>query len=392
MISVRATYERRPVMDEGITYAALDDHKRRHQVAVLLPGMSKEDAITWTVDNTPAGIRKMVRKVLRITPGKVRFCYEAGPNGYVLQRRISSYEGVDCVVVAPSKTPRRAGDRVKTDRRDARKLVSLFRSGELVGVVPPTEEEEAVRDLCRCREAAQNRLTASRHQLDKFLTRNGYIYSEGKNWTKGHRAWLRRLCFDDWRRERTFETYLFGIDQDEERVKRLDVDIMRAAEEEPYRTLVGYVRCFRGFDTLSAMVVASELFAVGRFTDAPCLMGFLGMVPSEVTTSWSPRRGPITKAGNEHVRRILVEAAKHYRHPARISKALAKRRKGQPEWVITIADKAQSRLHHKYAKMMWGRGKHANVTAIAVARELVGFLWSVLIQAATSMNVEEVAA
>jgi transposase len=261
-----------------------------------------------------------------------------------------------------------------------------------VGVVPPLEAEEAVRDLCRCREAAQKRLNASRHQLDKYLTRNGYLYRQGSNWTTRHQTWLRSLVFDDWRREKVFQTYLFAIEQDEERVKRLDAEIRRAAEEEPYRTLVGYVRCFRGLDTLSAMVVTSELFAIGRFTTASSLMGFLGLVPSEDTTGWTPCRGPITKAGNEHVRRILVEAAKHYRHPARISKALAERRKGQPEWVIAIADKAQSRLHQKYARMIWGRSKHANVTAIAVARELVGFLWAVLIRAATTMDSEELAA
>lgn len=379
-------------MYEDITYAALDDHKRRHQVAVLLPGMERKDALTWMVENTPAGIRKMVRKVLKMVDGDVRFCYEAGPNGYALQRQISKFDRVECVVVAPSLTPRRAGDRVKTDKRDARKLVGLFRAGELVPVVSPMEEEEALRDLCRCREAAQERVMASRHQLDKFLTRNGYLYRQGKNWTKRHWEWLRGLSIDDWRRERTFQTYLFAIEQDEERVKRLDVEILRASEEEPYRTLVGYIRCFRGFDTWSAMVVVSELFAVGRFGTAPSLMGFLGLVPSEDTTGWSPRRGPITKAGNEHVRRILVEAAKHYRHPARISKALALRRKGQPEWVITIADKAQGRLHQKYSKMVWGRSKHANTTAVAVARELVGFLWAVLIQSATNMNSNELVA
>lgn len=379
-------------MYEDITYVALDDHKKRHQVAVLLPGMARKDALTWMVENTPAGIRKMVRKVLKMTDGEVRFCYEAGPNGYALQRQINRFDRVECVVVAPSLTPRRTGDRVKTDRRDARKLVGLFRAGELVPVVSPLKEEEALRDLCRCRETAQKRVMASRHHLDKFLTRNGYIYRQGKNWSKRHREWFRSLIFDDWRRERTFQTYLFAIEQDEDRVKRLDVEIVRAAEEEPYRTLVGYVRCFRGFETWSAMVVVSELFAVGRFGTASSLMGFLGLVPREDTTGWSPRRGPITKTGNEHVRRILVEAAKHYRHPARISKAFALRRKGQPEWVITIADKAQVRLHQKYSKMMWDRGKHANTTAIAVARELVGFLWAVLIQSATDEHSHEYAA
>jgi transposase len=392
MCSVRATYIRRPVVEQDITYVALDDHKRKHQVAMLLPGMKREEAMTWRVENTRAGIRKMVRKVLRMAPGEVQVCYEAGPNGYALQRQINEFEGVNCAVVAPSKTPRRAGDRVKTDRRDARKLVCLFRAGELVVVVPPMEEEEAARDLCRCREAAQKRLKASRHQLDKYLTRNGYIYRNGKNWTSRHREWLRSLAFDDWRREKTFQTYLFGVEQDEDRVKRLDVEIVRAAEEEPYRTLVGFVRCFRGFDTLSAMVVTSELFAIGRFTTAPSLMGFLGMVPGEETTCWEPRRGAITKAGNEHVRRILVESAKHYRHPARISKALAERREGQPEWVIAIADQAQTRLHQKYCRLVWGRNKHPNIAAIAVARELVGFLWAVLIQAATNIDFNELAA
>lgn len=376
-------------MDESITYVGLDDHKRKHQVAVLLPGMEREDAMTWRAENTPGGIRKMVRKVLRLAPKNVRFCYEAGPNGYVLQRQINRFDDVECVVVAPSKTPRRAGDRVKTDRRDARKLAGLFRAGELVTIVAPLEIEEVVRDLCRCREVSQKRVTSSRHRLDKYLTRHGYIYWEGNNWTKRHREWLSGLNFDNWKQEKTFQSYMFAIEQDEERVKRLDDDVAQAAEEEPYRTLVGYVRCFRGFDTLSAMVVVSELFSVGRFSNASSLMAFLGMVPSEDTTGWTPRRGPITKTGNEHVRRILVEAAKHYRHPARVSKALAQRQKGQPEWVIAVANKAQSRLHKKYSKMVWRQRKNANVAAVAVARELVGFLWAVLIQAATNINIEE---
>ena len=372
-------------MFEGITYVALDDHKRKHQVAVLLPGMDRDDAITWRIENTRAGIRKMVRKVLKMAPGDVRFCYEAGPNGYVLQRRIEGFDGVSCVVVAPTKTPRRSGDRVKTDRRDAKKLVGLFRAGELQGIVPPMPEEEAIRDLCRCRRAAQRHLMASRHQLDKFLTRNGFVYWEGKNWTRRYREWLRTLSFDDWRREKTFHSYLFGEEQDEDRVKRLDAEIIRAAEEEPHRTLVGFVRCFRGLDTLSAMILITELYAVGRFMTAPAVMGFVGMVPSEDTTGWDPHRGPITKTGNGHVRRILVEAAKHYRHPARISRALATRRKGQPDWVIAIADKAQARLHQKYWKMVMGKGKHPNVATTAIARELVGFIWSVLSRAATEM-------
>jgi len=372
-------------MLESITYVALDDHKRKHQVAVLLPGMDRGDAITWRIENTRAGIRKMVRKVLKMAPGDVRFCYEAGPNGYVLQRRIEEFDGVSCVVVAPTKTPRRSGDRVKTDRRDAKKLVGLFRAGELQGIVPPVPEEEAIRDLCRCRRAAQRHLMASRHQLDKFLTRNGFVYWEGKNWTRRYREWLRTLSFDDWRREKTFHSYLFGEEQDEDRVKRLDAEIIRAAEEEPYRTLVGFVRCFRGLDTLSAMILITELYAVGRFMTAPAIMGFVGMVPSEDTTGWDPHRGPITKTGNGHVRRILVEAAKHYRHPARISRALATRRKGQPGWVIAIADKAQARLHQKYWKLVMGKGKHPNVATTAIARELVGFIWSVLSRAATEM-------
>lgn len=372
-------------MFESITYVALDDHKRKHQVAVLLPGMDRDDAITWRIENTRAGIRKMVRKVLKMAPGDVRFCYEAGPNGYVLQRRIEGFDGVSCVVVAPTKTPRRSGDRVKTDRRDAKKLVGLFRAGELQGIVPPMPEEEAIRDLCRCRRAAQRHLMASRHQLDKFLTRNGFVYWEGKNWTRRYREWLRTLSFDDWRREKTFHSYLFGEEQDEDRVKRLDAEIIRAAEEEPHRTLVGFVRCFRGLDTLSAMILITELYAVGRFMTASAIMGFVGMVPSEDTTGWDPHRGPITKAGNGHVRRILVEAAKHYRHPARISRALATRRKGQPDWVIAIADKAQARLHQKYWKLVMGKGKHPNVATTAIARELVGFIWSVLSRAATEM-------
>jgi transposase len=366
-------------MAKGITFVGLDAHKEMNSVAMLLPGRTVP--VVWDFPNEPAAIRRLVRKLEREAPGEVRICYEAGPVGYTLQRQITEAGSASCMVVAPSLIPRKPGERIKTDRRDARKLAELFRAGLLTEVQPPTLEDEAVRDLCRAREDAKEDLTRCRHRLGKMLLRKGLIFSRGKKaWTYAHRHWLRGLRFEDLSEQAVFDDYLLAIEQVEERVKGLDEKIEAVAQKEPYREPVAWLRCFRGIDTVTAMTIVSELYGFQRFQSPRGLMAFLGLVPSEHTTGYHPKRGGITKTGNGHVRRVLVEAAWHYRHRPGVG-SLRKRRQGQPAEIIALADKAQQRLYRRYRRMTES-GMPSPKAVTAVARELTGFIWAALTRAA----------
>lgn len=359
-------------MGERSTHVALDAHKKFLQVAMLGPG--SEMPIEWQVVHEDAAVRRMAKRILREATGKVRVCYEAGPCGYALQRTLVEL-GLDCVVIAPSLIPVKPGDRIKTDRRDARKLAELFRAGLLTEVHPPTMGEEAFRDLCRCREDAKEDLLRARHRLGKMLLRRGIVWREGKNWTHHHRTWLRSLSFDHPADKLVFEDYLLAIEHLEERIKGLESAIAAAAEQDPYREPVAALRCFQGVDTVTAVTLVAELHDFKRFQSPRELMGYLGLVPSEDSSSERRRLGSITKAGNSHARRVLVESAWHYRHPPRVGQALRKRREGQSGHVIAVADKAAQRLHRKFGKLQ-AKGKAMGKVVVAVARELVGFLWA----------------
>jgi len=357
-----------------VTFVALDAHKRSHQAAMLLPG--SDNPLTWEVMNNTKAIRKMVTRVKRESGDAALFCYEAGPCGFSLKRTIESM-GVRCMVVAPSLIPVKPGERVKTDRRDACKLAFLLRAGMLTEVEMPTVEEEAVRDLCRCREALKQDLLRARHRMSKFLLRRGIIYNQGAAWTQRHRAWLRSIEFEFKVDRLTFDDYLRAIEQMEERQKGLDENIAEVAQSPAYKEKVGLLRCFRGIETVTAMTILSELHGFRRFESPRQLMSYLGLTPSEYSSGDRIRHGPITKAGNSHVRRVLVEAAWHSRHKPCVGVALRKRRKGQPAWAIDVADKAKSRLHRRFWKLI-NKGKPYNKAVTAVARELVGFIWDVL--------------
>ncbi len=362
-------------MSDVITYVALDAHMRMLQVAMLVPG--SEVPIEWQVANENGAIRRMLKKIGREAKGEVRMCYEAGPCGYALQRTLKEL-GVDCVVIAPSLIPVKPGERIKTDKRDARKLVGLFRAGLLTEVHPPTPGEEAVRDLSRCREDARADMGRARHRLGKMLLRRGIVWKGGKkNWSQAYMKWLRTLEFDHPADKRVFNDYLLAIEHLEERLKGLVRALEAAAQEDPYRERVAALRCFQGIDTVTAMTLVAELHDFRRFQSARELMGYLGLVPSEHSSSDRRRLGSITKAGNSHARRALIESSWHYRHPPRLGAALRKRREGQAAAVIAIADKAAQRLHRKYWKLQ-ARGKPMPKVVVAVARELVGFLWAVL--------------
>lgn len=361
-------------MEEYITFVGLDAHKEEHHVCMRVAGEEKQQE--FVVRNHPQEIKRMVKRIRKQAPGPIRMCYEAGPCGFALQRQIVA-AGVSCMVVAPSLIPVKPGDRVKTDRRDARKLVDLFRAGLLTEVHPPTEEEEAVRDLCRCREAAKVAEISARHQLSKFLLRHGRIYTEGKSWTQKYFRWLRNLKLENAIEQRVLSDYLQEVERRMDRVKALDEALEEVAQQKPYATPVGWLRCFRGIDTVTAMGIVSELFGFARFTCPRDLMSYLGLVPSEDSSAGKRRRGAITKTGNRRVRRLLIEAAWHQRHWPITSKALRKRREGQPMWVIHVADRAKQRLHRRYWHLV-KNGKTQHLAVTVVARELVGFIWSVL--------------
>lgn len=357
------------------TYVGLDVHKDLIQVAMNLPG--EAEPVEWRIRHTSKAIPRLARRLRKDAPGSVMCCYEAGPCGYAPQRELEK-AGVRCQVVAPALIPVKPGERLKTDRRDAHKLGRLLRSGDLTEVHAPTEADEAVRDLCRTREDAKEDRERARHRLAKFLLRRGIFYTAGrKAWTHAHRAWLRTLDFEPAVAQATFDDYLQAVEQAEDRVKALDVKLEEVAQQEPYAELVGKLRCFRGIDTLTALILVAELYGFMRFSSARGLMAYLGMVPSEHSSGKTRRQGGITKAGNAHVRRVLIETAWHYRHRPSVSRKLAGRREGQPGWVIGIADAAQRRLNRKYWALV-NRGKPTNKATTAVGRELVGFIWAIL--------------
>jgi transposase len=364
-------------MEKGITVVGLDAHKVSTNVVVLVA--ESERRVEWQVYTERSSIRKMVKKILTLAVGsKVRFCYEAGPCGYALQRWIREM-GVECIVVAPSLIPRKPGARIKTDRRDARKLAELLRAGLLTEVHPPSEEDEAVRDLCRAREDAHEDLVRSRHRLSKLLLRRGRLWSGGKKaWSQGHRLWLRSLRFEQAADQVVLEDYLLTVEHVEERLRALDAHIEMASQQAPYAETVGALRCFRGIDTLTAMTLVAELHDFMRFDSARGLMAFLGLVPSEHSSGGKKQRGEITKTGNGHARRLLIEAAWHYRHRPGVQ-SLRARRQGQPAHAIALADKAMTRLHRRFTRML-ERGKPRPKVAVAIARELTGFIWAAMHQ------------
>jgi transposase len=360
-------------MEQVTTFVGIDAHKKDLFIAMLIG--PTPTPVTWQLANEPKAVRRLVRTLEREAPGPIRVVYEAGPCGYALQRQLTTTR-VTCDVIAPALIPRKPGERVKTNRRDARKLAELGRAGLLTVVQPPTPDEEAVRDLARARDDARADLQRCRHRLGKLLLRRGLHYP-GRNWTRAHRQWIETLTWTHAAERAVVDDYRLAIDQTEARLRALDERLADLAEHEPYREPVGWLRCFRGIDTLSAMLILAELHDCRRFASAPALMAYVGLVPSEYSTADHARRGPITKAGNALVRRLLVEIAWHYQHRPGVGVALARRRQGQPARVIAMADKAQLRLCRRFRKLALEH-KPAPKIAVAIARELAGFIWAAL--------------
>jgi transposase len=357
-------------------FVGLDVHKAFIQVAVL---DSRTGEISeWREAHTDAGVARLVRVLQREFPQRsIRLCYEAGPTGYHLSRRLNAVNGFSCSVIAPSLIPRKPGERIKTDRRDARKLVELLRAGLLTEVHEPTPEDEARRELCRARSAAQDDVKRAKQRLGKFLLRQSRRYPGKTPWTNKHLEWLERQQFELAHLQTTFDALLRALSQAQERVDELDDALEKAAQEKTVAKQVALHECFKGVQTTTAMGVVTELYNFERFDSPRALMAFLGMTPSEYSTGGRANRGGITKAGNSRLRKLLVEAAWNYTRSNKTGTRLRKRREGQPGWAIDHAEKAQQRLYSRYWTLV-AKGKHPNKALMAVARELVGFIWVVL--------------
>jgi transposase len=309
----------------------------------------------------------------------VRAVYEAGPTGFALARAARE-RGIEVRVAAPGSIPRGADDRVKTDRRDAVRLARLLAAGELRFAFVPSLADERFRDLVRSLEDLRGDLMRARHRLGKFLLRRGERYpGPGGAWTGSHLRWLRSLRFDDPCSRASFADYLAAVELLVGRRASLLEPLEQAIPASSHAEVIGRLRCFRGIDTLSGAGLAAEIGDFGRFARPSLLSGFLGIVPSERTSDLKRRQGSITKAGPAHARRLLVEAAHHYRYPPRVGEALARRQKGQDARLLAIAWRTQRRLHQRWRHLREQRRKPVGVVAIASARELAGFLW----QAAT---------
>ena len=367
--------------DHSEAFVAFDTSKLRNAVAIAEAGRAGEVRFVGEIENTGAATAKLVRK-LASKYERMTFCYEAGPTGYGLHRQIERL-GHECLVVAPSLIPKKPGDRVKTNRRDALGLVKLLRAGELTAVWVPDARHEAMRDLTRARGAAVEDLRGKRQQVSSFLLRHGLHYSGKKTWTKTHMSWLAGQKLDHPEQRIAFEEMLLAVRQAQERIGRLEQAIRTAVPDWSLAEVVTALMAMRGIDLVSATAFLAEIGDLSRFQTPRELMAYLGLVPSEHSTGDTIKRGPITKTGNRRARRILVECSWSYRHPPRVGKKKQEKVAAAPRAVREIAWKAQCRLSARY-RALTRRGKLATVAVTAVARELAGFIWAISREVATA--------
>lgn len=368
------------VVARPIIYLGMDVHKDSITIAVL-PQAAKAPI---RLDKLPNDLPKLKRWLERVArDGELRTCYEASGAGYVLHRALEEW-GYACEVIAPSLIPKRPGVQRKHDKRDASDLARLYRAGELTAVRIPTEAEERVRDVVRCRETFQREILKSRHYILKFLARRGFVFREGTNWCTPHLKWLQHLTTEGSplapHDRLVFREYHALLLYKLQRRDDLDREIERLAELPAWKPAVARLQCFRGISLHSAMVLATEIVDWRRFERPSQLACYLGLVSREDSTGDRKRLGAITKAGNSHCRHVLVQAAWSYRHRPATSVDLKRRQLGQPPGVIAHAWKAQQRLHQRFNHLSYR--KLPQIAVVAVARELVGFLWAIMQDAA----------
>ena len=372
-------------MKEKVRFLGLDVHAETIAVAIAEP--DGEVRSLGTIANRTESIRKLLKKLGPVE--QLKACYEAGPTGYVLYWQLAEL-GVRCEVIAPTLVPMKAGDRVKTDRRDAERLARSYRSGDLTPVWVPNEGSEALRDLVRAREAAKQDQLRARHRLSKFLLRTGQRPAAGvKAWTQAYLTWVKQIHFTQAARESTLLDYLHEVEHMAERVKRLEqaiADAVQVASPQMQEVVRG-LQALRGIAQISAVTLVAELGELSRFESARQLMGYSGAVPSEDSSGQRTRRGGITKTGNAHLRRIAIEAAWSYRLRPGVGPALRKRQEGVSEEIKEIAWKAQHRLHKRYTRLA-AAGKDQRRIITAVGRELLGFIWAIGIKAEASSKLQ----
>jgi transposase len=356
-------------MAKARTLVGLDVHATKIVAAVLDAETGQLQTFAMSGENLKAAA------FCAGLPGPVRVAYEAGPTGYGLARELAK-RGVACVVAAPSKIPRASGDRVKTDRRDAEHLVRLLLAGKLHAVRVPGDEEEALRDLVRARDAVRMDLMRCRHRLSKLLLRHGIRFDDGRAWTQRHRDWLATVTLEWPAAQATLLDAQGAIDALCHRRDGLEREIVALLPSSPWVVQVARLRCLRGVDTLSAVGLCAEIGDFERFARPGQLMSYVGLVPSESTTGQQRRLGAITKTGSGHARRLLVEAAWHYRSRPSIGRALGDRQDSQPPAAIAVAWSAQQRLHRTWTRLE-ARAKRRTIIAVAAARELAGFVWAI---------------
>jgi transposase len=360
---------------KNVRFVGLDVHAET--IAVAVAEASGEVRSLGVIPNRAESIGRLVRKLGK--PEQLRVCYEAGPTGYVLYWQLSELE-VKCEVVAPTLVPVKTGDRVKTDRRDAEKLARSYRAGDLTPVWVPDAAHEALRDLVRARWAAKRDQLRARHRLSKFLLRQGQRAPEGTTvWTDKYLKWVKtQVSFAYHAQELTLSDYLHEVEHAAARIARLEGAIDASIETLPVkmRTLIEALQSLRGIAQISAVSIVAEVGELSRFAHPRQLMGYSGVVCREHSSGSRIHRGPISKTGNAHLRRIVVEAAWAYRHRPSIGKTLAARQQRSSAEVVELAWKAQERLHRRYARLMV-RGKNKQQTVTAVGRELLGFIWAI---------------
>ena len=355
-------------------HVGLDVHKESIDIAVAEPGRQGGVRHVGTVGGDLASLDKALRR--QISKGvPLHVVYEAGPCGYVIWRHLSA-QGINCEVVAPSSIPKRSGDRIKTDRRDAMMLARLSRSGDLIAVRVPDVVDESIRDLVRAREDAVRECRNGRHRLKALLLRNGIGYAGKTAWTAAHLRWLATVKLAHSAQQIAFQEYLGSITQSTDRIARLEKSMIEALPQWGLRPVVQALQAMRGIQLIAAMTLVAELQDFLRFDNARQLMSYVGLVPSEHTSGPKRRQGGITKAGNSAARRMLVEIAWQYVHSPRVSPIIAKRHEGLPDAVIEIAWKAQLRLSGKFKRLL-ARKVLKTKAVVAVARELAGFVWAI---------------
>lgn len=357
-------------------YIGLDVHKDSIAIAYAFGG-DRGNAIyhgscKGSLINIEDALRKFAKK-FKVAFRDLKLCYEAGPTGFVLARHFIGL-GLEVIIMAPTKSKRKPGERIKTDKRDAIKIAKEFRNGDVVGVRVPPPRDEAVRDVARARTDATDDLIRSKQRLKAFLLRNGYRYTGNANWGEAHMRYLRKLKVQDPSQKVVLEEYLVAINIGIERVSRLTEKMKEILTDWEWEPTVRALMAFKGFQEVAAMTIIGELGDLRRFSHPKKLMAFLGLVPDEDTSGTKRRQGSITKCGNSHARWMLVECSQHYRRPANVSPALTKRQEGQNAKVKNLSWRTQNRLHLRY-KRLKARQLNENKAIIAVARELCAFIW-----------------